>query len=115
MMRGGDQPAVGWGTPSLDALAAAAILRYLAVAHFGRGRGRYVEGEAPPFWRDEVTRAVADHAETLHTLWENAAQSEDVEQLMHDLQNTLAGATAEVLDRLYPGRVPAELLEPRVE
>jgi hypothetical protein len=75
---------------------------------------RYV-GRSAPFWRDEVTRAVADHAETLHTLWENAAQSEDVEQLMHDLQNTLAGAMAEVLDRLYPGRVPAELLESRVE
>jgi Domain of unknown function (DUF3482)/50S ribosome-binding GTPase len=115
MIRGSDQPAIGWGAPSLDALTAAAILRYLAVAHFGRGRGRYVDGEAPAFWRDEVTRAVADHAATLHTLWENAAQSEDLEQLQQDLQTTLATATAEVFERLYPGRVPAALLEPRAE
>ena len=113
MIRGSAQPAMGWGAPSLDALAAAAILRYLAVAHLGRGRGRYIEGEAPAFWRDEVARAIADHAATLHALWENAAQSEDLEQLKTDLQNTLATATAEVFERLYPGRVPAALLESR--
>ena len=109
LLHGADQPAVGWGAPSLDALAAAAILRYLAVAHFGRGRGRYVEGEAPAFWRDEVTRAVALRAPTLHALWENAAQSDDPEQIAHDLQGTLSAAAADVLERLYPGRVPTTL------
>lgn len=114
LMRGADQGSVGWGAPSLDALAAAAILRYLAVAHFGRGRGSYVEGEAPAFWRDEATRAVAAHAATLHALWENAAQSDDPAQVAHDLEVTLAAAVAEILDRLYPGRVPAAPFEPRV-
>lgn len=111
VIQGTDQAAIGWGAPSLDALAAAAILRYLAVAHFGRGRGRYLEGEVPAFWRDEVNRAIADHAATLHTLWENAAPSDDLKQVEQDLQNTLATATAEVLNRLYPGRVPPVLLE----
>jgi len=111
MIRGDSQPAVGWGAPSLDALAAAAILRYLAVTHFGRGRGRYQESEAPAFWRDEVSRTISEHAETLHTLWENAAQSEYSEQVEQDLQRTLAAATAAILERLYPGRVPKELLE----
>jgi hypothetical protein len=40
------------------------ILRYLAVAHFGRGRGNFVEGEAPAFWQVEVEKAVADQAGT---------------------------------------------------
>jgi hypothetical protein len=111
MIRGADPPTVGWAGQALDALAAAAILRYLAVAHFGRGRGRYLEGEAPAFWREEVSRAIADHGATLHWLWENASQSDDVEQLKQSLQNTLAAATAQILNRLYPGRVPAELLE----
>jgi predicted GTPase len=115
IIRGRDQAAIGWGAPSLDALAAAAIVRYLAVAHFGRGRGRYVEGEAPAFWRNEATRAIADHSATLHALWENAAPSEDPEQVQHDLQNTLASATAEVFERLYPGRVSAALAESRAE
>ncbi len=111
MVRGADQSAIGWGAPSLDALAAAAILRYLAVAHFGRGRGRYLEGEAPAVWREEVTRTIAEQAETLHTLWENATRSEDLDNVEQDLQRTLAAATAAILERLYPGRVPRELLE----
>ena len=32
----------------------AAILRYLAVAHYGRGRGDWVEGEYPAHWRPLV-------------------------------------------------------------
>ena len=31
-----------------------ALLSYLAVAHFGRGRGEWEEAEHPPFWVDEV-------------------------------------------------------------
>jgi hypothetical protein len=113
MIRGSSEPAIGWGAPSLDSLAAAAILRYLAVAHYGRGRGPYLEGEVPLFWREEVIREIDGCSETLHALWENAAQSEDPEQLKRDLQDTLAGASAGVLDRFYPGRVPAALLQDR--
>ncbi len=111
MIHGSAEPAIGWGAQSLDSLAAAAILRYLAVAHFGRGRGPYQEGQAPLFWREEVIRAVGEQRETLHMLWENAVQCEDSAQLQSDLQGSLAAATARVLDRLYPGRVPAALLE----
>lgn len=110
IIRGSTQPTIAWGTPSLDSLAAAAILRYLAVAHYGRGRGPYLEGDAPLFWRDEVILAIQGCSETLHLLWEIAPQSEDLEQVKRDLQDTLADATARVLDRLYPGRVPAALL-----
>ena len=111
MIRGSAEPAIGWGVPSLDSLAAAAILRYLAVAHFGRGRGAYLDTEAPPFWRDEVIRALDRRKETLHALWENAVAGEDAEQIRQDLRLTLAAATADVLNRLYPGRVPAVLLQ----
>jgi hypothetical protein len=31
-----------------------ALLRYLAVAHYGRGRGDYEESEHPAFWRTAV-------------------------------------------------------------
>ena len=31
-----------------------AVLLYLAVAHFGRGRGYWEESEAPAFWKDVV-------------------------------------------------------------
>jgi hypothetical protein len=44
----------------------------------------------------------------LHTAWADARQS-DSDQLIIDLQHELTAVTAKVLDRLYPGRVPAEL------
>ena len=113
MITGSGPPTVGWSGASLDALTATAMLRYLAVAHFGRGRGEYVEGEAPAFWRDEVTRAIADHTPTLHALWENAADRENLTQIQHDLQDTLSTAIAALLERLYPGQVPTALHGPR--
>lgn len=105
LIHGADQPALGWGAASLDALAAAAILRYLAVAHFGRGRGRYVEGEAPAFWLGVVSGVVANYTDSLHELWEQAARGESAVQVRFDLQQILAGVTLEILEKLYPGMV----------
>jgi hypothetical protein len=110
LVRGADHASVGWGPPALDALTAAAILRYLAVAHFGRGRGRYVEGEAPAFWQEEVAKTIAEHREVLHALWESAAHNEDESALPQHLATVLAETAAQVLDRLYPHCVPQHML-----
>ena len=107
LIHGADQPALGWGIASLDALAAAAILRYLAVAHFGRGRGRWVEGEAPPFWVGVVSATVANYTDGLHELWERSARGEGLPQVAFDLRQILAAMTLEVLEKLYPGMLDA--------
>ena len=83
------------------------MLRYLAVAHFGRGRGRYVEGEAPSFWQGEVEQSMAGQREALHAWWQAARSGEEVEDRLAD---ALRSVTAQSLERLYPGRVPAPLL-----
>ena len=51
----------------------AALLRYLAVAHFGRGRGDWAEGEAPAHWKDVVAAALAPHREALARAVEHRA------------------------------------------
>ena len=110
VLRGAEHPAVRWSEEFLDGLARSSVLRYLAVAHFGRGRGRYVEGEAPTFWRGEVEQAIAAQRDTLRRLWQSArAGEEDADER---LAGALRAATAQVLDRLYPGRVPARLSQP---
>lgn len=53
----------------LTALAAQALLKYLAVAHFGRGRGRYTSPPAPRQWSDAVQAAVQAHAPDWTRLW----------------------------------------------
>ncbi|MEO7402946.1 MAG: DUF3482 domain-containing protein [Burkholderiales bacterium] len=105
MARGADEPAVSWSPTFLDGLTRAALLRYLAVAHFGRGRGKYQEGEAPAFWQEEVTELVLARAAQFTALWV-AADETDAVQLENDLEQTLVETGRALLDRLYPGRVP---------
>jgi hypothetical protein len=107
LVRGTDKGSVAWSASFLDALVRSALLRYLAVTHFGRGRGAYAEAEAPAFWKDEVTRSVGDRRQAFEALWDNARESNDVVQAEADLQSLLADAATQLLDRLYPGAVPA--------
>jgi hypothetical protein len=122
-LSGADEPVVGWSGEFLDALVRSAMLRYLAVAHFGRGRGKWVEGEAPAWWKDEVAAAVERRRPRLQAAWDGAGRErvddasarmpgparEPTAELTGELSQLLGEATAEVLERLYPGRLPPEL------
>jgi hypothetical protein len=85
----------------LDGLVRSAVLRYLAVAHFGRGRGMFVEGEAPAFWQGEVEAAFAAHAAAFAAAWRRAAGDGTALQAP-DLMPPLTRMTQDVLARLYP-------------
>ncbi|HET9024530.1 MAG TPA: DUF3482 domain-containing protein, partial [Burkholderiaceae bacterium] len=108
VLRGAERLAVKWSDEFLDGLVRSSVLRYLAVAHFGRGRGRYVEGEAPSFWQGEVELAMAGQRDALNALWQEARSGEA--QVEDRLAGMLRDVTAQALERLYPGRVPAALL-----
>ena len=80
-------------------LMVGSILRYLAVAHFGRGRGGFVEGEAPAFWQEEVEAAVAEHADQLPAIWRSLHDDKGAEA---QLETVLLNATRRTLSHLYP-------------
>jgi hypothetical protein len=61
-LRGAEAPVVSWGDEAMARLAREALLRYLAVAHFGRGRGAWREVGAPAHWGLLVDAALAAHA-----------------------------------------------------
>ncbi len=90
-----------WSDDFLEGRVAAALLRYLAVAHFGRGRGDFVASEYPAFWRDLVTAAVADRRERLATIWRRAENGEPT-ALEPALRASLAETTRTILSSLYP-------------
>ena len=106
-LAGADQPDVRWSGDFLNALARSSVLRYLAVAHFGRGRGKYVEGEAPSFWRAEVEKQFGEHAETFRALWNAALEPAPSETFLQDVQSALTDTTASVLEQLYPATSPS--------
>lgn len=92
--RDGAAGAVAWTDAALLAQAEAALLRYLAVAHFGRGRGDWAAGESPPHWRALVAELLAPQ----HARLVDARKAGDAAAF----QPPLAAAARAVLARLYP-------------
>jgi len=74
LVRGTGQSWVGFGAAAMHSLAEAALLRYLAVAHYGRGRGEWAEAEAPSHWPAAVTAACAGRREALERVWKRAGE-----------------------------------------
>ena len=107
MARGQAGIVVRWDDEVLTGLVRSAILRYLAVAHYGRGRGDWVETEYPPFWQPLVTEVVESRAAALRELWAAREPDCDREALEARVREVVAGATREALERLYPGTLAA--------
>jgi hypothetical protein len=110
-VRGREQSWLAWGADALDEAVQTALLTYLAVAHFGRGRGAWVQGEAPPHWRAVVADALAPQRATLHALWaergDAAADDARIAALARQLHAPLAAAARGALQTLYPQAWPA--------
>jgi hypothetical protein len=121
-VRGVGAPTLAWSDGVLNELARGALVRYLAVAHYGRGRGQWREGESPAHWADAVDTAMAQLQNELDAVWgrrdswrERAPAAPDAaadataagrksRQMVAALQAWTHSATATLLERLYPGR-----------
>jgi hypothetical protein len=102
--RGNHGTVLRWSDAFLDGLARGALLRYLAVAHYGRGRGPWTEVEPPPFWREAVDAAMSARAARFAELWQ-AREKATLERVTRLLEETALA----VLDVLYPGALAASL------
>jgi hypothetical protein len=97
------QPSVEFAPAFLRTLIVSSVLRYLAVAHFGRGRGHFVEGEAPPFWQAAVEEALQKHCPDMERLWQSVRAAPDQSAATQPLYALLETVVADVFERLYPG------------
>ena len=70
IVRGGEHAAVRWSSEFFVGLVRSALLRYLAVAHYGRGRGDFVQSEHPTFWQSAVAAAVESRRNEIADIWE---------------------------------------------
>src|SRR5690606_9288832 len=86
----------------VTALARSAVLRYLAVAHFGRGRGDYAQGEHPGFWQELAAAEVAAEQPAIHAGWEQGKASAGPEALEPAWEALLTRICDRLLARLYP-------------
>ena len=101
LLRGTDDSTVRWDGAMLNRLVSAAALRYLAVAHFGRGRGDFVESEYPAHWRPLVEAAVTEQGPRFTTAWSIAASGGLPATLNAALERSVERVLRNTLDRLY--------------
>ncbi|MFO7277380.1 MAG: DUF3482 domain-containing protein [Pseudomonadota bacterium] len=102
LARGAEQGSVRWSAEFLNARFAAALVRYLAVAHFGRGRGEFVAGAAPRHWEEKIAAATSRRRDALEDVWAEASEGASAEHVAERLAPLIASAAREVLIELYP-------------
>ncbi len=104
--RGQTDETIRWDDAFVTRLVVIALLRYLAVAHYGRGRGSYVDAQAPAFWREAIEREVASRAAPLATILATRTQGCDPAAMAGELTPFLRETALAVLADLYPGTLP---------
>ena len=110
LAKGEDGNAVRWSEEFIRSLIGAALLRYLAVAHFGRGRGEWEEGEHPGFWTDIVQKVVAERNQRIGKLYAAGKRGED--EAIQPMTAILTECGTEILTLLYPAARTIAGLEP---
>ena len=85
----------------MQAMVEAALLRYLAVAHYGRGP-EGAEGELRPYWKSDVVVAVEGRKTFLLPFWTAARTQPDSGKLVLALAREIETIARNVLATLYP-------------
>ncbi|MGD8394519.1 MAG: GTPase domain-containing protein [Candidatus Eiseniibacteriota bacterium] len=104
LVGGMQEPSVRWSAPFLDLLTREAMLRYLAVAHHGRGRGAFEDATRHAHWPEVCDRALAPQRRTLRKAWTLAERSGSAAEtrLRTELERLLERALGTALGELHP-------------
>ena len=100
MARGEEANAVRWSEEFFLGLVRSSLIRYLAVAHFGRGRGEWEEGEHPRHWGELVASEVERERAELRRLYNRAREGELA--VIEPLEELLARCAERLLVGMYP-------------
>ena len=89
-----------WTCEALDRVAVCLLLRYLVVAHYGRGRGEWKDPEHWKRWESVVQNCLQGRERELHDIWTSSRNGGEPGQ---QLQNLMTAAAREAMLQLYPG------------
>jgi hypothetical protein len=101
LVGGRRDPSVAWSPAFLEELFRQALLRYVAVAHFGRGRGEWRDAQEPARWRDAVAGAAAAGAEERGAVLARARES-GTDAVRAALEPVVLRSVREALRSLHP-------------
>ncbi|MDG2308791.1 MAG: GTPase domain-containing protein [Candidatus Binatia bacterium] len=102
-VRAEQTPEVRWAAEFLDQLLRQSLLRYLAVAHFGRGRGEWRETGNPERWNALVEAAISGAGDQFSELTTRLRGAGEEPPGMEDQFSTyVRHVLTEVLSTAYP-------------
>lgn len=114
VVRGDDEGAgaakARWSHEFLDALVERLLVSYLAVAHHGRGRGEFRDGDVPERWRRAVAAAVDARRGEWHRAWDAARAGRGEAEIHAASRATIEGVLVRGYDsaaRLFATRADA--------
>ncbi|MDD3352607.1 DUF3482 domain-containing protein [Zoogloea sp.] len=102
LIRRSDHSRLEWSPESLERLMASTLLRYLSVAHYGRGRGEWRQSGTPGHWQEALEGVLEPINPRLPGLWKALRNSSLQEQASSDLETLLHDTTLRLLNILYP-------------
>ena len=99
----GDDSRVHWSRDHFREQVRLALLCYLAVAHFGRGRGEWQETAVPEVWDAAVASVIDYHQAAWEHVWKLAVEKNGMPDTVHrEMSRLLHDSTVAVLRKLYP-------------
>lgn len=110
LVRGRDGSRLLLQDSALEALLTHALLRYLAIAHFGRGRGEWSGSASPVHWRERIEAALQARRAPLDEAWSERADLPATEARLRELIEALL---REVLAALHPAAAVELAVPPR--
>jgi hypothetical protein len=96
----GAEGGVQFQPAALERLAREALLRYLLVAHHGRGRGDYTDLDHPAQWASDVDAQLGQRADALQAVWRDAARG--ATDVAPRLRPIVRAALRDVLRQRFP-------------
>lgn len=79
------------------------LLSYLAVAHFGRGRGAWKRDPRPAHWQETVSDLVDARKDKVDAVWRHASRANvGVASVNEEMETMMREIGTETLRRLYP-------------
>ncbi|MFM7606463.1 MAG: DUF3482 domain-containing protein [Prosthecobacter sp.] len=102
LVRGNDHR-LRWSREHFREQMKLAMLAYLAVSHYGRGRGEWRESMQPEHWNATAEDVLDSYAEAIDLLWKNGVQKDtSPELLFRQSRHLVTDCLTMLLQRLYP-------------
>jgi hypothetical protein len=98
VQKGHKENIITWSPASMEGFLLDTVLLYLAVAHFGRGRGQWEDSESPAFWKKLAEDIIKAQNIDFKALKEKAA---DADQLRGEYTKILDKTLREIFKSLY--------------